>query len=608
MRWIDGGNCDKLIAMKHSPARWVAAMVLTAALASLSTADFAHAQACVGCTPLDDAAGPAYLGIYPLGLYPGSTNTPPPAHLALALAAAADIVPRNAAGTPAANGRIGFLSIGMSNTNQEFAAFERAEDTNLARNARIIIVDGAVGGQSADVIQNPAAPYWNIVDARVAASGLDPDQVQVVWLKEADGMVSTFTFPDHADTLEAHVRSIVTNLKDKFPQLQICFVSSRIYGGYSSNPMRNEPLSYETAFAFRNMIDAQITGDPTLNPDPSAGPVEAPVILWGPYLWANGTVPRASDGLTWVLADYEADNIHPSGPGENKVAAMLSGFFNTDVTAAPWYLADTADLVYIDAHKDAFVDASFPATNFGTLSQLTWGNPGKRAYLQFDLSSVVDSVVCAKLSMRVLPNSATGLADIVLINNTTWNETTITAATAPPFSATLLGTIPNASAGTAISLDVTAQVQALLSAAPGSAQLCVGVRAGQGPMGDQQVWSREGGHAPRLVLTTIPKATSVGRTPNAKQALWVTTAPNPVRHGASIILGGARAGERATVVIVDVRGAIVRTLTAADATQPIVWDGRDDRGSRVPSGVYFARASLPAHLGRTGVGKIVVLR
>ncbi len=593
----------------RSPSGIRAALVACGTALALSAfARSASAQACIGCTPLDDAGGPAYLGVYPLGLYPGAINTPPASHLALALQNGANVVPRDAAGAPDSDGLIGFLSIGMSNCNQEFAVFERAEDANPARNARIVIVDAAVGGQSADVIVNPSVPYWTIVDARVVASGLDADQVQVVWIKEADGMVPNLNFPDHADTLQTHLRGIVTHLKSRFPMLQLCFVSSRIYGGYSGNPARSEPLSYETAFAYRNLIDAQMTGDPALNADPLAGPVEAPVILWGPYLWANGTIPRTSDGLTWQSTDIESDGVHPSASGEAKVAALLSSFFGTDATATPWYLADTADLQTIGASKDAYVDTAQPGTNFGAATSVMWAYPAKRTYLQFDLSGVADSVVHAKLSFYLLPDDVTGPSEVVLVNNTAWNELTITAANAPAFSASVVGIIPTASRGTATSLDVTAWVQAATAAAPGSAQLALGVRARPGPAADQPVWSREGGHAPRLVLTTIPKATSVGRTPSASRALLVTTAPNPVRHGARLTISGARTADRVSVVIVDVRGAVVRTLAAADAGQPIFWDGRDDRARWVPSGVYFARATLPGHSGRTGLGKFVVVR
>lgn len=331
------------------PTRLPRSGALAALIATVVAIAPALAQTCPTCTPLDDLTGAPHLG-EPMGLYPGGTNTPPPAHLALALSAASNVVPRDAAGTPSSTGWIGFISIGMSNTNQEWSQFERNEDVRLGRNPRLITLDCAVSGKSADLIVNPADPYWPIVNARVAAAGLTNNQVQVVWLKEADGTVPDTSFPNHALTLKTHLRGIVQLLKDTFPNLQLCYVSSRIYGGYSTAPARWEPLSYETAFAYRWMIDEQITGDPALNADPAHGTVEAPVLLWGPYLWANGATPRASDGLTWILTDYESDHIHPALPGEWKVANLWTSFLASNVTCASWRDAPTgAAIAYRDA-------------------------------------------------------------------------------------------------------------------------------------------------------------------------------------------------------------------------------------------------------------------
>lgn len=74
-------------------------------------------------------------------------------------------------------------------------------------------------------------------------------------------------------------------------------------------------------------------------------------------------------------------------------------------------------------------------------------------------------------------------------------------------------------------------------------------------------------------------------------AILLQSRPNPVRSGAQIHYDVPAAG-RVTLRIFDATGAVVRTLI--DATVPagagrVNWDGRNDRGSIAPSGVYFYR-------------------
>ena len=61
---------------------------------------------------------------------------------------------------------------------------------------------------------------------------------------------------------------------------------------------------------------------------------------------------------------------------------------------------------------------------------------------------------------------------------------------------------------------------------------------------------------------------------------------------ASAVLALARTAD-VKLEIYDARGARVRNLlsgVAESGTRVLVWDGRDDSGSVVPSGVYYARA------------------
>src|SRR5262249_33664219 len=131
--------------------------------------------------------------------------------------------------------------------------------------------------------------------------------------------------------------AVLHNAKALFPNLRIVYLGSRIYGGYSTGRLNPEPYAYESAFAARWLIRDQIKGDADLNYDASRGPVKAPLWLWGPYFWADGTTPRPGDKLIWERGDLAGDGTHPSASGRRKVADMLLTFFTTDPTAKPWF-------------------------------------------------------------------------------------------------------------------------------------------------------------------------------------------------------------------------------------------------------------------------------
>jgi hypothetical protein len=69
--------------------------------------------------------------------------------------------------------------------------------------------------------------------------------------------------------------------------------------------------------------------------------VEAPFLLWGPYLWADGVKGRRVDDLIWKREDVAGDGTHPSPSGQRKVAELLLRFFKTDATAKTWFVKQT---------------------------------------------------------------------------------------------------------------------------------------------------------------------------------------------------------------------------------------------------------------------------
>jgi lysophospholipase L1-like esterase len=284
----------------------------------------------VGFTPLNDLTGGTYRD-QPGGLYPGRTNAHPDQAAGLALART--IQPRNSAGAPDTNGTYALVSIGMSNTTMEFAAFKKMADADAGRDPHLVIVDGAQGGQTAALWANPACACWGVLDSRLQAAGVSAAQVAVVWLKEADAG-PTSGWPSHAAQLKNEIETMLQLLKQRFANLQIAYLSSRIYAGYATSALNPEPYAYEGAFSVRGVIQDQQTGQGGI--DYRSG--QAPWVAWGPYLWADGLRPR-SDGLTWACSDLSAsDGTHPSASGQQKVASMLLDFVRTDTTAREWFL------------------------------------------------------------------------------------------------------------------------------------------------------------------------------------------------------------------------------------------------------------------------------
>ncbi len=294
-------------------------------------------QSSVGLTPLTELGSQTYLGVEG-GLYPGGSNERPFAHEAAGIEIARGIRPLASSGTvDEANGKIGFLAIGMSNTSMEFEAFLEQADEIPRLNPAVVLVDGAQHGKASQFVANPEDEYWTVLDERLAEAGISEAQVQVVWLKEARAR-SSLPFPLDALLLKADLREIIELLYQRFPNLKIVYLSNRTYGGYATIDLNPEPYAYQSAFAVKWLIEDQLKGDVGLNYDADEGTVYAPWLSWGPYLWADGLAAEG-EGLVWEQSDFSFDGTHTSPSGQAKVAGLLYHFLRTDETAVPWFLA-----------------------------------------------------------------------------------------------------------------------------------------------------------------------------------------------------------------------------------------------------------------------------
>lgn len=307
--------------------------------------------------PLPELGTGTYKGFVG-GLYTGGANVEPAAHAAAGHARAQAVVALDTSGTPSAGGKIVLLSLGMSNTTQEFCSGsstttscsgwsfmgQAAADASV-NHTTLAIVNGARGGQDAQAWDAATdANYDTVRLNRLAPLGLTERQVQIVWVKQADAgpRDSLPSAQSDAYQLEARLGNIARALRTHYPNLKMIFFSSRIYAGYATTTLNPEPFAYESGFAVKWLIHAQIeqmSNGGTVT-DARAGDLNyntgAAWLAWGPYLWADGMTPRQGDGLVWQNTDFVQDGTHPSQSGQQKVGTMLLTFFKTSPFTKCW--------------------------------------------------------------------------------------------------------------------------------------------------------------------------------------------------------------------------------------------------------------------------------
>lgn len=307
--------------------------------------------------PLTDLLTRTYYGNSG-GLYPGGNNQAPIDHDTAARTRRNAIKPLDVNGDESPFGKYVLISIGASNASQEWCSKSSGPPcgswTFMGMAARdptvnhytLVIVNGAADSQDSAAWTSPASPnFERIKTARLAPLGLSENQVQAAWVKLYDPKPSVSLPADGADAkvLLTHLGLVLRSLRVRYPNLRIVFLSSRSYGGYATTELNPEPYAYESGFSVKWAIESQINEMRGLPSNPRAGTLDyvkkaAPLIVWGPYLWAEPT-PR-SDGLSWQRTDFEDDGTHPSQIGESKIGGILLEFFKNSPYARCWFVTN----------------------------------------------------------------------------------------------------------------------------------------------------------------------------------------------------------------------------------------------------------------------------
>lgn len=245
------------------------------------------------------------------------------AQLTAGLAAAARIVPRLLNGTPQSTGQVVFASVGMSNTSNVWAGFRARLNQAGTAPASLKWFDGTKGGHGAPQWADPDDECWTEMTSQLTQRGFSSAQVQAIF------MMLVTPFPDqtpeaNAVRYQSDVLTILDLLEQRFPNLQIVYLSGNYYGGYDEGQNKTpEPHGYLENGTLQAIQD-EYSGR-----------------LWvsasSTMLWADGIRPRVWDGLTLLCpADVTNGGVHLSAVGKTKYGRWLYDALMADPTTAGW--------------------------------------------------------------------------------------------------------------------------------------------------------------------------------------------------------------------------------------------------------------------------------
>lgn len=296
-----------------------------------------------GLTPINDLGPQFYQTSYRGGLYPEGYNDRPPGHTLFGIRIAEEIrdTPLDVSGeVDINNGVILFVGIGMSNIWREWGEFEHEAGLlwpNL--NPKVRFFNAGHAGATIETMDEATDDYWTTeLPAALEEDGYSMEQIRVVLFENDYGVMPTpQTFPEYPLQMQTDLQNCIKSMYSSCANVKMCYCHPRIYGGYSNDPDRTEPMCYWGGWAYKWMIETQLTYGQTMLFDYGLGGIAvAPWLSFATYDWADGINPRY-DGLNWLCSDFEVDDgVHPSSSGRYKVGQNLFHFFERDVTVRPW--------------------------------------------------------------------------------------------------------------------------------------------------------------------------------------------------------------------------------------------------------------------------------
>jgi hypothetical protein len=292
----------------------------------------------------------------------------------------------------------------------------------------------------------------------------------------------------------------------------------------------------------------------------------------------------------------------PSGASTGKISVTTLG--GTAQSAVDFAVTGGSTLTLtFNPGQDSYVQLSTPTTNYGSSSGLRArrsSSDEQRSFLKFSLSGITGTVVSATLRLKVTDASSEGGSAYLVSNNylgtsTSWVENDINWSNAPAVTGSPLSTVGAVAVGNVAEFNVT-------SAITGNGQISFAIASKTSDY--VQFSSAEGEADPELVIEvgTLSVTRADGFAESPAEALPTEFSlsqnyPNPFNAGTTI--------EYALPEVVQVRlviynslGQMVRKLVDESQSagyKSASWDGRDEHGRAVGSGLYFYRLDAGRH-------------
>jgi glucose/arabinose dehydrogenase/PKD repeat protein len=286
----------------------------------------------------------------------------------------------------------------------------------------------------------------------------------------------------------------------------------------------------------------------------------------------------------------------PAGASSGKLSVTAPGGTAQSASDFTVTTGGGSTTVIFNPRHDTFVKSSSPTTNYGTgttMRQRKTASETMTSYLKFDVSGLTGPAQSAKIRLKVTDASNDGGGVYVVSNNylgtsTAWTQTGLKWNNAPAISGTALSSVGAVSVGSWVEFDVT-------SAITGNGSYSFGLKNNSSDV--VQYNTKEATNRPELLIQGV--FTALASYADQEDMSDVAALPenfglyqnypNPFNPETSIEFDLPKTVS-VRLIIYDILGREVSRLV--DEERPagrhsVLWDGRDENGLRVSSGIYF---------------------